>query len=55
MGIRSRAKIRQDGLKLRNLTGRSPGGGVVHDYRTPRETKPLSRNRKPGFGERTRV
>jgi hypothetical protein len=54
MGIRSSAKIKADGRKLRNLEGVSPGGGVVHDYRTPRETKPLSRNRKPGFGERSR-
>jgi hypothetical protein len=54
MGIKTSREIKADGLKLNNLTGRSPGGGVVHDYRTPRETKPLSRNRKPGFGERSR-
>ena len=52
MGIRSRAKIRQDGLKLNSLVGRSPGGGEVHDYRTPKVTKPLGRTRKKGFPDK---
>jgi hypothetical protein len=50
MGIRSRAKLRADALKLNNLTGRSPGGGQVQDLRTPKVTMPLSRTRKKGFG-----
>jgi hypothetical protein len=54
MGIRSSAKIKEDGKRLRNLEGVSPGEGEVRDLRTPRETKPLPRNRKPGFGERSR-
>jgi hypothetical protein len=51
---RSAEKFRRDMQKLNNLTGKSPGEGEVRDLRAPRETKPLSRNRKPGFGERSR-
>jgi hypothetical protein len=52
MGIRSSAKIKQDGKRLRNLEGVSPGGGEVADLRTPRETKPLKRTRKAGFPDK---
>ena len=52
MGIKTSREIKEEGVRLRNLTGRSPGGAEVHDYRTPRETKPLKRTRKAGFPDK---